>query len=159
MPHLDQQPKRDRTQGVRTDLSTSVVSWFCSEGWQFPWRETTIQFDILIAEVLHDQTKAARVFVPYTHHVTTHPDPFSLAEPDGDVLRRGCGARDLDRRAYRIVEYRGRLLRHHEGRRKELCGMYRRSRLSKGTVPKQLFAWHSSNQCRYVTGGGFWGTF
>ena len=75
MLQLDRHPKRGRIRGVSNEFATSVVSWFRSNGRDFPWRETRNPFHILIAEVLLRQTQAARVVGPYSHLVSTYPDP------------------------------------------------------------------------------------
>ena len=115
MLQLDRLPKRSRIRGGSKEFATSVVSWFRSNGRDFPWRETRNPFHILIAEVLLRQTQAARVVSPYIHLVTTYPDPSSLAEADVDALRHWFRPLGLVRRADRLVECSRRLLRDYEG--------------------------------------------
>ena len=116
MLQLDQRPKRGRIRGVSKEFATSVVTWFRSNGRDFPWRETKNPFHILIAEVLLRQTQAARVVGPYIHLVTTYPDPASLAEADIDALREWFRPLGLVRRADRLVACARRLVRDYEGR-------------------------------------------
>ena len=98
------QPNRDRALRGSKELATSVVSWFRSNGREFPWRDTRNPFHILIAEVLLRQTQAARVVGPYAHLVTTFPDPASLAEADIEALRQWFRPLGLVQRADRLVE-------------------------------------------------------
>ena len=111
MQQLAQQPERSRRPRFRKELSTSVVSWFRRNGRDFPWRDTSNPFHILIAEVLLRQTQANRVVGPYIHLVTTYPDPASLAEADVEGLRQWFRPLGLVRRADRLIECAGRLVR------------------------------------------------
>ena len=115
MLQLDRLPKRSRIRGGSKEFATSVVSWFRSNGRDFPWRETRNPFHILIAEVLLRQTQAARVVSPYIHLVTTYPDPSSLAEADVDALRHWFRPLGLVRRADRLVDCARRLLGDYGG--------------------------------------------
>ncbi len=109
------QLENGRERRVGQELSISVVTWFRSNGRDFPWRDTRNPFHILMAEVLLRQTQAARVVGPYTHLVTTFPDPASLAEADVDALREWFRPLGLVRRADRLVECAHRLLRDYGG--------------------------------------------
>ena len=115
MLKLDRQPETGRMRRVGQELATSVVSWFRSNGREFPWRDTRNPYHILIAEVLLRQTQANRVVGPYLHLVTTHPNPASLAEADVDGLRQWFAPLGLVRRADRLVECAHRLLRDYGG--------------------------------------------
>ncbi len=115
MLQLDRHPKRGRIRGVSNEFATSVVSWFRSNGRDFPWRETRNPFHILIAEFLLRQTQAARVVGPYSHLVSTYPDPASLAEADVDALRQWFRPLGLVRRADRLVQCARRLLGDYGG--------------------------------------------
>ena len=116
MIQAERQPNRDRALRGSKELATSVVSWFRSNGREFPWRDTRNPFHILIAEVLLRQTQAARVVDPYTHLVTIFPDPASLAEADVDALRQWFRPLGLVRRADRLVECARHLVRDYGGR-------------------------------------------
>ena len=109
----ERQPNRDRALRDSKELATSVVSWFRSNGREFPWRDTSNPFHILIAEVLLRQTQSARVVGPYTYLVTTYPDPASLAEADVDALRQWFRPLGLVRRADRLVECARHLVRDY----------------------------------------------
>ena len=115
MLQLDRQPKRGHIRGGSKEFATSVVSWFRSNGRDFPWRETRNPFHILIAEVLLRQTQAHRVVGPYVHLITVYPDPASLAEADVDALREWFRPLGLVRRADTLVESSRRLLQDYEG--------------------------------------------
>ena len=92
------------------------MSCFCSNGRDFPWRETRNPYHILIAEVLLRQTQAARVVDPYFHLINTYPDPASLSEADVDALRQWFRPLGLVRRADILVECARLLVRDYQGR-------------------------------------------
>lgn len=96
-------------------LRHSVVTWFRSNGREFPWRRTSDPFHILIAEVLLRQTQASRVVVPYTCLISMYPDPESLARADVDELRLWFRPLGLVRRADKLVHCARRLLREYGG--------------------------------------------
>ncbi len=112
---VDRHPNMSHMLRISEELATSVVSWFRYNGRDFPWRDTTNPFYILVAEVLLRQTQATRVVGPYIHLVTTYPDPASLAEADVDGLRQWFKPLGLVRRADRLVECARRLLRDYGG--------------------------------------------
>ena len=111
----ERRPCRGSAPRGSKEFASCVVSWFRSNGREFPWRDTRNPFHILIAEVLLRQTQAARVVGPYSDIVTTFPDPASLAEADVDGLRQWFRSLGLVRRADRLVECARRLLRDYEG--------------------------------------------
>ena len=92
-----------------------MVSWFRNKGRDFPWRDTSNSFHILIAEVLLRQTQAARVVGPYIHLVATYPDPGSLAKADVGALRQWFRPLGLVQRADRLVECARLLVRDYGG--------------------------------------------
>ncbi len=122
MIQVKREPTGDRAPRDGNELATSVVSWFRTNGREFPWRDTRNPFHILIAEVLLRQTQATRVVGPYTHLVKTFPDPASLAEADVEALRQWFRPLGLVLRADRLVECARRLLRNYGGQVPEDLG-------------------------------------
>ena len=100
---------------VGQGLSASVTSWFRANGRAFPWRDTKNPFHILLAEVLLRQTQAPRVVAPYLHLTALYPDPGSLAHADVESLRQWFKPLGLVRRADRLVECAGILMREYHG--------------------------------------------
>jgi A/G-specific adenine glycosylase len=70
-----------------------VLSWWAQEGrHDLPWRHTRDPWAVLVAEVMLQQTQAARVVPRYHAFLAAYPDPASCAAaPLGDVLRRWHG--------------------------------------------------------------------
>ena len=119
---LDRLLQRGHTRRVRTELVTSVVSWFRINGRDFPWRKTRNPFHILIAEVLLRQTQSVRVVGPYTHLIATYPNPASLADANVDGLRMWFKPLGLVQRADRLVECARRLVEDYEGQVPRILG-------------------------------------
>jgi A/G-specific adenine glycosylase len=67
--------------------SRRVRTWFGRHGREFPWRQTSDPFHILIAELLLQRTRADLVPDAFTRFIGRYPDPASLAVADeSDVV-------------------------------------------------------------------------
>ena len=86
------------------DLQTAVLAWYSRNRRNFPWRDTTNPFHILIAEVLLRQTQAERVIGPYLELVQRYPDAFAMASANVDQLREWFRPLGLGHRADRLVQ-------------------------------------------------------
>jgi A/G-specific adenine glycosylase len=67
---------------------SSLLEWFHINGRNFPWRESTDPFHILIAEILLQQTHVRKVQKIYEHIVAEYPTPDLLAEADLPTLEK-----------------------------------------------------------------------
>ena len=92
-------PERQKTK----ELQDAVLSWFACCGRDFPWRNTTNAFCILIAEVLLRQTQAERVVEPYLELIAKYPDPQSLSQASIEELRQRFKALGLVKRADHLL--------------------------------------------------------
>ena len=106
---------RGYAQRLSLELAASVVDWFCTNGRDFPWRQTKNSFHILIAEVLLRQTQAPRVVGPYVDLISTYPDPESLATADVNSLRNWFRPLGLIKRADHLIECARFLMREYDG--------------------------------------------
>lgn len=74
------------TERIET-LRRLILSWVDSENLRkFPWRETEDAYEILVSEVLLQQTPADRVEPVYTDFLRTYPRVEDLAEADVDEV-------------------------------------------------------------------------
>lgn len=96
-------------------LQLAVITWFASQGRDFPWRHTSNPFHILIAEVLLRQTQATRVAKPYLELVCRYPDAYAMAQADVDKLREWFKPLGLVRRSDRLVRAAQILVNDHGG--------------------------------------------
>ena len=97
-----------------TAFQTRVYGYYEKHGRCFPWRETTDPYQILVSEVMLQQTQAPRVLIRYEAFLCLFPDAAALAAaPLHDVLVawQGLGynrrALSLKQAAQRIVTLHG----------------------------------------------------
>jgi len=90
-----------------------VLAWFAQAGRDLPWRATRDPYRVLVAEVLAQQTQAARAAAAWPRFLERFPDVGALAAaPAAEVLRAwqglGYNRRALAlRRTAQAVEERG----------------------------------------------------
>ena len=90
-----------------------VLAWFARAGRDLPWRATRDPYRVLVAEVLAQQTQAARAAAAWPRFLERFPDVGALAAaPAAEVLRAwqglGYNRRALAlRRTAQAVEERG----------------------------------------------------
>jgi A/G-specific adenine glycosylase len=94
-----------------TEFRAQLVSWYKQEGRSLPWRETADPYQILVSELMLQQTQVATVLGYYHRWLARFPTLAALAAADEqEVLRewQGLGyynrARNLHRCARRLIE-------------------------------------------------------
>jgi A/G-specific adenine glycosylase len=99
---------------VLADLQAAILGWYRIHRRRLAFRETSNPYEVLVAEVMAQQTQVERVDRVWRTFVDRFPTPAALAgAPLADVLRvwRGLGyhrrARDLQRAARQIVDALG----------------------------------------------------
>jgi A/G-specific adenine glycosylase len=97
-----------------SETRTRVLGWFAEEGRDLPWRATRDPYRVLVAEVLAQQTQAARAAAAWPRFLERFPDvPALAAAAPAEVLRawQGLGynrrALALRRTAQAVVERGG----------------------------------------------------
>jgi A/G-specific adenine glycosylase len=92
-------------------LQDALLEWFAANGRDLPWRRTRDPYEILVSEVMLQQTQVARVLERYGPWLERWPTPAALAAaPAADVLRAWSGlgynrrALNLQNAARRVVE-------------------------------------------------------
>ncbi|GAA5494653.1 endonuclease III [Rubritalea halochordaticola] len=95
----------------------SLIQWFSKEGEDYPWRQTTDPWHILISEVMLQQTQVATVLNKgfFVRFIAQFPTPADLARADEQTILsawEGLGyyrrVRNLQKAAKAICDY-------HEG--------------------------------------------
>src|SRR5687768_309416 len=95
------------------ETRTLVLAWFAEAGRDLPWRATRDPYRVLVAEVLAQQTQAARAAAAWPRFLERFPDAATLAAAaPAEVLRAwqglGYNRRALAlRRTAQAVEERG----------------------------------------------------
>ncbi len=103
-------------------FKATVWSYYRKNGRHFPWRETKDPYNILVSEIMLQQTQAPRVVDKYNEFIKAFPDVFLLARaPLKKVLRlwQGLGynrrAANLHKAAKEIVsQYQGKFPRNYD---------------------------------------------
>lgn len=71
----------------KNDLHSKLLDWYQHNHRDFPWRETSDAFSVLLAEKLLQQTKARKLVVEiYTSLIKAFPTPQKLSEADIELL-------------------------------------------------------------------------
>jgi len=71
----------------REAVQQALVSWYESDHRAFPWRETDDAYEILVSEVMSQQTQLGRVVDAWHAFLGRWPDPETLAAADqSDVV-------------------------------------------------------------------------
>ena len=98
----------------REETRERVLAWFAEAGRDLPWRATRDPYRVLVAEVLAQQTQAARAAAAWPRFLERFPDVEALAAAaPAEVLRawQGLGynrrALALGRTAQSVVERGG----------------------------------------------------
>ncbi len=66
----------------REAVRSSLISWYESDHRSFPWRETTDPYEILVSEVMSQQTQLARVVDAWEDFLDRWPTTTELAAAD-----------------------------------------------------------------------------
>ena len=92
----------------------SLLDWFAAHGRDLPWRRGYAPWDVLVSEVMLQQTQMDRVVPFFTRFLARFPDPAALAAaPEEEVLKlwEGLGyyarARNLQAAARAMVREHG----------------------------------------------------
>lgn len=86
----------------------TVYAYYRDHGRPFPWRDVTNPYDILVSEVMLQQTQAPRVVPKYRAFLERFPDVGTLAQgPLGDVLGlwQGLGYNRRAKALYQMAKY------------------------------------------------------
>lgn len=83
---------RNLTQKEIDDFRKTILDHYRDSGRHFPWRETTNPYEILVSEMMLQQTQTDRVIPKYLAWLETFPDPHVLsAAPFSKVLELWVG--------------------------------------------------------------------
>ncbi|MFI5251534.1 MAG: A/G-specific adenine glycosylase [Bacteroidota bacterium] len=97
------------------DIRTRILHWYKRRKRDLQWRTTTDPYEILVSEIMLQQTQVSRVKVLLPQFLQKFPDIHALASaPKGDVLRawKGMG---YNNRAVRLREIARIIVRQYNG--------------------------------------------
>ena len=96
-------------------LQCTVVEWFSRNGRDFPWRQSSNSFHVMVAEVLLRRTQAERVAGPYGELIERYPDTQDMAEADVAWLREWFRPLGLVSRADLLIDAAKAIVKQHGG--------------------------------------------
>src|SRR5207249_5900946 len=106
---------RTEAEPVRADVDPAVLAtfqdellgWYAAEGRDLPWRRTEDPYQILVSEIMLQQTQVKTVLPYYTRFLERFPDLRSLAEApleDVKAITDPLGYKVRGERLKRIAE-------------------------------------------------------
>ena len=96
-------------------LQCTVEEWFSESGRDFPWRQCSSSFHVLVAEVLLRRTQAERVAGPYLDLIERYPDTRDMADADVAWLREWFRPLGLVSRANLLIDAAKVIVEEHGG--------------------------------------------
>jgi len=93
-----------------------LLKWYASHHRHFPWRSKVNSFHLLVAEVLLQQTDAAKVALIYPRFIEVFPTPSILAMADEKDVGRLISRIGLKYRASRLIRTAAIIQNHFGGR-------------------------------------------
>jgi A/G-specific adenine glycosylase len=100
-----------------TAIREALVSWYEAGHRDYPWRETTDPYPILVSEVMSQQTQLDRVVEPWREFLDRWPTVESLAAADRSAVVGFWTDHSLgyNNRAKYLHEAAGQVLAEHDG--------------------------------------------
>jgi A/G-specific adenine glycosylase len=80
-----------------------------------PWRTTTSSYEILVSEIMLQQTQVNRVLVKYSEWLTLFPTISSLASADQSTVIKAWSGLGYNRRAIALHKTARVIIEHYEG--------------------------------------------
>lgn len=101
----------------QTAFQKSLVQWFSKEGKDYPWRQTTDPWHILISEVMLQQTQVATVLNKgfFTRFIEQFPTPADLARADEQTILAAWEGLGYYRRVRNLQKAAKAICDFHEG--------------------------------------------
>ena len=93
-----------------------ILEWHKSNKRSFPWRKTKNPYHILVAEILLQQTDAAKVAKEYSSFIKTFPKPSKLAAASKSSVNKFISKLGLDYRVNRLINVASGLEKNFNGK-------------------------------------------
>ena len=98
------------------EMQSAVLDWYAANGRELAFRRTTDAWAILVAEVIAQQTQAARAAEAWTRLIAQFPTPAALASVAPAVVIRAWRGLGYNRRAIALRTAAIRIVDEHGGR-------------------------------------------
>lgn len=102
----------------REAFRVALASWFAKDGKDYPWRRTHDPYEVLVSEVMLQQTQIATVLGKsyFTRFLETFPDLHTLAAAEDAALLKAWEGLGYYRRARMLRETARAVIAQHDGR-------------------------------------------
>jgi A/G-specific adenine glycosylase len=102
----------------RAAFRNAFCAWFAKHGKDYPWRRTQDPYEVLVSEVMLQQTQIATVLGKgyYTRFLAAFPDVETLAAADDAPLLKAWEGLGYYRRARMLRETARALIAEHDGK-------------------------------------------
>jgi A/G-specific adenine glycosylase len=98
-----------------TAFHERVLAHYGEHGREMPWRETDDAYEILVSEVMLQQTQVPRVLPAYDRFLAEFPTPDALAAAPTEAVLRSWQGLGYNRRAIRLKQAAEAIVDHHGG--------------------------------------------
>ncbi len=98
------------------EFQEELLSWFIKARREFPWRNTSNPYYIIVAEKLLQQTKAGNVVIEaYSDVIRHYPSTYELAKADINYLEEILQPLGLSFRAKHLISMAQEIVNEHNG--------------------------------------------
>ena len=101
--------------GKLEGIADLLVGWYEKNGRKYPWRESCAPYELLIAEIMLQRTKADQVAPVYLSFIEKFPDVASLSRASSDDLLGFFSKLGLIRRAKQVQDLAKELIERFHG--------------------------------------------
>lgn len=115
MPVRDSRRRRPSPLQLRKKMNTSVLRWYKRHGRSLPWRATDDPYDVLISEVMLQQTQVSRVLVHYPGFLALFPSLPRLADAEQKAVVTAWRGLGYNNRAVRLHRLARIVMQRHDG--------------------------------------------
>jgi len=93
-----------KAESTQQTICTNLLAWYDAAGRDLPWRDTTDAYEILVSEVMLQQTQVPRALLHYPAWLERFPSWESLAAAGTAEVIRAWGGLGYNRRALALQE-------------------------------------------------------
>lgn len=97
------------------EFQDKMLTWFEENGRDFPWRETTDPYQIMVAEFLLQKTHVRKVEEVYFEITENYPNLFSLSQADQKELEEIIRPLGFINRAERLIDAAKKIIDEYDG--------------------------------------------
>ncbi len=106
---------RARRRATPREVATRVLAWYAEHARPLPWRDGATPYEVLVSEVMLQQTQVATVLRYFRRFLDRFPDVRSLAEASDDELLGLWAGLGYYRRALNLRAAAQAIVRHFNG--------------------------------------------